>query len=132
MYIQSLIAFLSILFITIIVSKPGYAAIEGLENKDGSCSSEVSTIVYKNAGAITNLEKGVDDMMKKVNNIVISNDTQTSEINKLKESLAVTAKTATEADQASKENKKNILKYANQAKGETNQAAAKQSNLKPI
>jgi len=106
-----------LIIILIILSSLFTKKREGLENKD----CDISSTVYKNAGAISNLEKNINDMMSKLNNII----SETSEFTEMKKKLEVTSKTADD-------NKTNIRKYAEQAKGESTDASNRQANLQPI
>ena len=84
---------------------------EGLEN-----NNDIQTIVYKNAGAIDNLKESVDKIMKQINQIILNDDKQTTQINELQRLESKYEKVATKAEELADENKQRLLQLANEAK----------------
>ena len=84
---------------------------EGLEN-----NNDIQTIVYKNAGAIDNLKESVDKIMKQINQIILNDNKQTTQINELQRLESKYEKVATKAEELADENKQRLLQIANEAK----------------
>jgi hypothetical protein len=127
MYVLILIAFLLFLFIYHLLSTNK----EGMESKDG-CQGELQTTVYKNAGAIANLEEKVTSLMKQISAIVTVNDKQTSQIGNMSDLQDKYDKIASDAETTAKSNAQKILDIVKQAqqKGKATQDA--QKKLQPI
>jgi uncharacterized coiled-coil DUF342 family protein len=95
---------------------------EGLENQNdeesgegSACEADIKTTVYKNAGAIQNLQESVEKLMKQVNQVVLTNDKQTAQIQNISELETKYDKVASQADELAKANKSRLLELAKQA-----------------
>lgn len=77
---------------------------EGLTNND--CDSEKNTLIYKNNATISSLKQNVDNLMKQVNDLVLSNTNQESRIETI-ESEIKKAKASAQVAQSNADNKKN-------------------------
>lgn len=127
MYIYIIIGFLIILFIFDILSNTR----EGMETKS-NCDGELQTTVYKNAGAISNLQERIDSIMKQLNNIVTENDKQTAQISNLSSTQDKYDKIAQEADTTAKSNAEKILDIVKQAQKKSSAAKSKQESLPEV
>ncbi len=93
--------------------------IEGLENNNSSCDTDVKTLVFKNAGTIQNLQNSVDTLSKQVNTLVLSNDKQEVEIQNLKTLEAKVERVSSQANELANENKNRLLELAKEAKAKS-------------
>ena len=59
--------------------------IEGLTNND--CDSEKNTLIYKNNSTVSSLKQSVDNLMKQVNDLVLSNTNQESRIETIEKEI---------------------------------------------
>jgi len=101
---------------------------EGLTNDDdSSCETNVKTLVYKNSGTIQSLEDKVKQLMKQVNQLIISDDKQTSQIQKIQQLETKYDSLAEKADELANENKQRLIAMAKQSKAKMD-AAQQQSN----
>ena len=109
-----IILFIFILFIYNIFYKY-FKNIETMENNDSSCENNVSTIVYKNAGAIENLQSSVEKLSKQINESILINDKQSADLSNLTGLETKFDKLAQKADSLANDNKSRLLEMAQQA-----------------
>jgi TolA-binding protein len=105
------------------------ALIEGLENNNSSCDSDVKTLVFKNAGTIQNLQNSVDTLSKQVNTLVLSNDRQEVDIQNLKTLEAKVEKVSNQANELANENKNRLLEMAKEAKAKSDNVSNQIQNM---
>lgn len=127
MYIVLLVVFLLSLFIIHFHSNMK----EGMESND-DCKAELQTTVYKNAGAISNLEDKITSLMKQINGIITINDKQTAQIGNLSDLQDKYDKIASEAETTAKSNATKILDIVKQAQKKGAAAHNAQRNLQKI
>ena len=109
-----------------IISK--HNLIEGLETSDNdSCPTDATTLVYKNAGTIQALQDKVNQLMKQVNQLILNDDKQTTEISDLQALDTKYDALAEKADELANENKQRLIAMAKQSKAKMD-SAQKQSN----
>ena len=115
------------LFAYSVLSKVTYK--EGLtsDGETSSCSSDTTTLIYKNSGTIQSLQDKVQELMKQVNQLIISDDKQTSEIQKIQQLETKYDSLAEKADELANENKQRLIAMAKQSKAKMDDAQ-KQSN----
>lgn len=102
--------------------------IEGLETSDDdSCPTDATTMVYKNAGTIQALQDKVDQLMKQVNQLILNDDKQTTEISDLQALDTKYDNLAEKADELANENKQRLIAMVKQSKAKMD-AAQKQSD----
>lgn len=106
-----------------------YKVIEGLTegNKNSSCPSDATTLVYKNSGSIQSLQDKVQELMKQVNQLIINDDKQKTEIQKIQGLETKYDSLAEKADELANENKQRLIAMAKQSKAKFD-AGKKQSD----
>ena len=89
---------------------------EGLENSnDGSCSSDVNTLVYKNAGTIESLSDKVDKLVEQVNKSVLALDKNTASITEIQKTQDKYDKLTVQAASLANDNKERLMELAKQS-----------------
>ena len=106
---------------------PKTKAIEGLEN-NGSC--DANTLIYKNSGTIQSLQDKVDQLMKQVNQVIISDDKQASEIQGLQKLNSKVNDLAQQAKQLEQRQKQQILANAAEKKAKMSAATKESDSIK--
>jgi vacuolar-type H+-ATPase subunit I/STV1 len=80
------------------------------------CSqATLSTLVYKNAGAIENLKSSINDIMQNVNKLLLNSDKQSVQIQNITSLQDKYEKIAEEADQIAQANKLRLIQMAKEA-----------------
>lgn len=120
-----LIIALGLLFIYNIFTKS--KLIEGLDNE--SCD-DIKTMVYKNAGNIASIQDKINDMMKQVNQIILSDDKQTSQLEQMQKLESKYDTLAEQADQIALENKQRLLAMAKQNHAQMQNASKESDKIK--
>lgn len=104
---------------------------EGLTNEHTkSCESDTTTLIYKNAGTIQALQDKVQQLMKQVNSIIINDDKQMAEIQKIQSLETKYDSLAEKADEIASDNKQRLLAMAKQSKEKMDYAQKKSNTIK--
>tara|TARA_B100001063_G_C16655910_1_gene498476 strand:- start:268 stop:687 length:420 start_codon:yes stop_codon:yes gene_type:complete len=85
--------------------------IENMENNDSDLAPQ--TIIYKNQGAISNLQKQVEYIMSQLTKNVGLNANQNAQLNTLGKNISNAVEISNEADKIANANKQAILKIIN-------------------
>lgn len=105
--------------------------IEGLETSDDdSCPTDATTMVYKNAGTIQALQDKVDQLMKQVNQLILNDDKQTTEISDLQALDTKYDNLAEKADELANENKQRLIAMVKQSKAKMDTAQKQSDKIK--
>ena len=102
---------------------------EPMENND-TCETESKTLIYKNAGTIQALQDKVQELMKQVNQLIINDDKQTSEIQKIQGLETKYDSLAEKADELAMENKERLIEMAKQSKAKMDEAQKQSDKIK--
>ena len=127
MYLYLLIGFLIALFL---FNALNLGIKEGLENSNACGSTE--TMVYKNQGAIQNLQEQVQKMMDQMNSTVGIDAKQTADIDELTKDVASNKSIADAAQKLSDQNKASLEKMVNAQKSKADALRQRASQLQPI
>lgn len=127
MYLYLLIGFLVTLFL---FNYLNLGIREGLENS-GDCGS-TETLVYKNQGAIQNLQEQVEKIMNQMNSTVGVDAKQSADIDELTKGVASNKSIAETAQKLSDQNKASLEKMANAQKSKADALRQRASQLPPI
>lgn len=101
--------------------------IEGFENQE--CTDKMSSMVYKNNGAIQNLQESVEKMMQQLNELVLTTDKQETEISNLSSLQTKFDTLAQKADELANDNKQQLIELAKEAHQRANQAQQEADKL---
>ena len=105
---------------------------EGLENgasDSKTCESDTKTLLYKNSGSIKYLQTAVEDLMKKVNKLILNDDAQQTQSSELKDLSAKYQTLDKKASQLAEENKKIVAMMASQSQGKMNVAQSESDKI---
>lgn len=106
--------------------------LEGLENGASdakTCESDTKTMLYKNSGSIQYLQTTVEDLMKKVNKLILNDDAQQSQASELKDLSNKYQTLDKKASQLAEENKKIVAMMASQSKNKMNAAQSESDKI---
>lgn len=106
--------------------------IEGLENNNSVCQADLSTMVYKNNGTIQILQDSIDKLSKQINQLILSNDKQDSQINNLTNLETKYDNIANQANQLALYNKSRLIQLAKEAQQKGKDATNASNKLPSI
>ena len=109
-YIYLLIAFILVLFLY-----NSFDLVENMENKENT-NLGPQAIIYKNQGAISNLQKNVKDIMSQLSKNVGTSGNQNLQLNTLRQDVSNNKTTSDEAKKLANSNKESIMKIVNAQK----------------
>lgn len=101
--------------------------IENFDNPD--CTDKMSSMIYKNNGAIQNLQESVDKLTTQLNELILTNDKQETEISNLSTLQNKFDKLAQKADEIANNNKQQLIELAKEAHQRANQAQQEANQL---
>lgn len=125
-----IIVFLLVVILVIFIANYSNV-VEGMESNT-NCDAELQKTVYKNAGAISNLEESVKNVMNKIDNILATNNKHGAQIGSINTELTKYEKMTEEAENIAKANKRKIMQAVEKSKEKSKKAQSKQQKLKPI
>ena len=125
-YIFLLIAFILVLFLY-----NSFNLVENMENNDDKDLAP-QTIVYKNQGAILNLQKQIQDIMTQLATSVGINASQNAQLKTLSKNVSDATKVSNEAEKVANANKQSILKIINAQKKKATDFKNKASKLPTV
>ena len=134
-YIFLLIAFILVLFLYNTFNLvENMRTIENMENNDDSDDSNLApqTIIYKNQGAISNLQKQVEYIMSQLTKNIGLNANQNAQLNTLGKNVSNAVEISNEADKIANANKQAILKIINAQAKKANDFKNKASKIPSV
>lgn len=149
MYVKILILFIFLLFVydsyenlySMYYSSNFIEGLNNMEENDGN--TNLQTIIYKNQGAIENLQDELREITNSMNKTIHTNANQDASLKSLSNNIKIlsqelntkidsTLKLANEANELSKKNKNSLLNIVNERKQKVNDVRNKMAKIPPI